>query len=104
MQEGCRLGWCYGAAVRWRMGATGVTVGGMDTQGTMPAHDYAVWVVRAAGQVYARRFRDSERARETLVGALRTSYEHGCTVTELAEASGLSRPAVYRAVREVQRQ
>ena len=43
-------------------------------------------------------------AHAVLVDAIRYAHSEGWTVSELAEASGLSRPAVYRAVRRTRRQ
>lgn len=63
----------------------------------------ALALVRAGGRVYARAVAKQAAAHDLLRDSLVKAYRAGASVTELAEASGLSRPAVYRAVHPPQR-
>jgi len=54
--------------------------------------------VRACGHGYAGTVRRLNEAHATLVGAVVVAYSRGASVTELADASGLSRRTVYKAL------
>lgn len=60
----------------------------------------ALALVRAAGRVYARRADKTAVALQLLHDQVRAASEAGASVTELSEASGLSRQAIYRHTRQ----
>lgn len=59
----------------------------------------ALAMVRASGRVYARRASAAATALVLLHDQLVTAYAAGASVSELSDASGLSRPAIYRHLR-----
>jgi hypothetical protein len=58
--------------------------------------------VKAAGRRYLGRTKAAHDAHRDLVDDVRAAYRFGLTVTELSEASGLSRFAIARAVRGIE--
>lgn len=58
----------------------------------------ALALVRAAGRVYARRQAAADVALRLLHTNVKAASDAGASVTELADASGLSRQAIYRRV------
>ena len=58
----------------------------------------ALALVRASGRVYRRRQAAANVALELLHTQIKAASDAGASVAELADASGLSRQAIYRRV------
>jgi Flp pilus assembly protein CpaB len=62
------------------------------------ARTVSLGIAREAGRVWRVRQRAADRGMATLRLAIRQASAHGAKVTELADAAGVSRKAVYRAL------
>ena len=88
-----------GCAVRYGTEVAGVTLGGMTEPDGSTRRSLLLAEIHGYGAAYRRYAHQATRAHAQLVATIERAYAEGFTVAELAAASGLSRPAVYRAVK-----